>query len=236
MISQATTIRIKDHFEQFIAKKIVSISEMSLEDMDLNPFLIAIMRDQFAMKTPHDLAEWLVRQRVERSMVTSFGITLQTIAKEFCNEKPRSGLTGRIVKDGVIYNLIIKSGPKHNTHVTSGIHELLLRSKRNEPDSTPIFGICYGDEYSVGTIVRKYAKDVDLLTGRDFWAFITGDPKGYEQILQIAEKVGKNYRDREGKSLNIALARKVKYVQSELEKMYGDDHGNFWKKFVGDVY
>ena len=51
------------------------------------------------MDTAYDLAEWLVRQRIERGIVTGFGMTLQQIAKEFSNERPLPDLTIRVKKE-----------------------------------------------------------------------------------------------------------------------------------------
>lgn len=70
-----------------------SIENLSIWDMEINPFLIAVVKSQLRLKTPHDLAEWLVKQRIERGLVTAFGKTLQTVAKEFSSEKTLPGLT-----------------------------------------------------------------------------------------------------------------------------------------------
>ncbi|MYL11683.1 MAG: hypothetical protein F4010_06000 [Cenarchaeum sp. SB0669_bin_11] len=236
LIPRDIEIRIRDHLTSFLARKIQAVREISVADMEMNPFFIAAIRTQLAMKTQHDLAEWLVRQRVERSTVTGFGNTLQNIAKEFCHEKPLTNLTAKMIRDGKTYNLIIKSGPNHNTHVASGIQRSLLNSKKIEPDSVPVFGMCYGSRDSVGTIVKKYAGDIKQSVGKEFWEFVSRDADCYGQILKIADEVGKHYKDSMGNSLDQAMEQKIEYVAKELEKSYGRDLDVFWKNVVEDMY
>ncbi len=43
----------------------------------MNPFLVVLVA-----RTPEDLAEFIVNQRVERGLVTSLGTQLQKVARE----------------------------------------------------------------------------------------------------------------------------------------------------------
>lgn len=236
MISTTIETRIRMHIENFIAKKIDTVIGLSMSDFELNPFFIATVRNQLQINTPRDLAQWLIQQRMERSMVTGFGSTLQNIAKEFSNEKPLPHLTAKMTRNGKTYNLIIKSGPKHNLPVTQSIQRILLNTKNIEPDSIPIFGMCYGNEDSVGGIVKKYASEVKQLVGKDFWKFLSNDPTCYDKILKIATDVGTNYRDKNGNSLAQVLERKMKYMEKELKKLYSDESNGFWNNVLGDAY
>lgn len=206
--------------------------DLSLSDLDMNPFLISIMHTQLNLKSPHDLAEWLLRQRLERSMVTGFGITLQNIAKEFSSETPLSNITMKIKKNGKIYNIKIKAGANHNIQVVQNIKQVLQQSKKLEPNSIPIFGVCYGNEDSVGSIVKKHIEEIQMVVGKDFWEFISNDPNCYEKILQIATDVDKNYRDLDVGSLGDVIEKKVKYLTIELEKIYGNDEDKFWRNVL----
>ena len=69
---KSTELNIRMHFENFIGNKIAAIMDLSLSNFDINPFLIATIRDQLGISTPLDLARWLITQRLERSMVTGF--------------------------------------------------------------------------------------------------------------------------------------------------------------------
>src|SRR5690348_13363428 len=104
-------IRIKYHFKNFLDDRIKSIERLTVGDFELNPFLIATIKNQMKLETPYDVSQWLVRQRIERGLVTGFGSTLQNVAKEFSVEKPLPGLTMKLKKGRKVYNLMIKSGP-----------------------------------------------------------------------------------------------------------------------------
>lgn len=75
------------HFGGFLGLKITTM-DLSLDDIEINPFMITVAKSQMHISTPKDLAEWMVVQWLERSMATSFGSILQSIAKEFAYKKP----------------------------------------------------------------------------------------------------------------------------------------------------
>lgn len=219
-LSDKIELNIQMHFENFLNNKINTLMDMSVSDIEINPFLISCVSNQLGLRTSHDLAEWLIRQRLERSMVTSFGSTLQNIAKEFCNEKPLPNTTARIIRDAKTYNIIIKSGSNHNIQVTQGIRNALLQTKQKEPDSIPIFGMCYGNDEMIGSIVKKHMDGVQLLIGRQFWDFLSGDSSCYDQILQIATRVDKNYMDPDVGSLEQVMKQKIDDLDNEIKKIY----------------
>ena len=233
---KSTELNIRMHFENFIGNKIAAIMDLSLSDFDINPFLIATIRDQLGISTPLDLARWLITQRLERSMVTGFGSTLQNIAKEFSNRKPPQNVTTSITRDGKTYNLIIKSGSNHNVQVARNIRQILLSSKSTESDSIPMLGICYGNEEDVGAIIKKHMEGIQILAGRRFWDFISQDPGCYRRILQIASEVGRIYKDPDAGTLEEAIKKKTEHLELELKKIYGDRDNDFWSNMLGDMY
>ena len=237
MISDVIEIRIRTHFENFLDSRIKSIEKLSAWDLEINPFLIASIKNQIKIDTSYDLAEWLVRQRIERGTVTGFGNTLQNIAKEFSTEDPLPGLTMKLKKDGKIYNIMIKSGPNpYPMQPAIDMQRILLETKKIEPKSTPIFCMCYGNVERISGIVKSYMSEVKQLIGKEFWEFISGDPKCQSKILSIAKTVGNDYKDKKGNSLNEVIERKIKYVDSELKKLYGTDKETFWTNVLEDVY
>lgn len=233
--TKAIEIRIRYHFETFLANKLKSIVDLSAWDLTINPFLIAAVRSQLKMETAYDLATWLVRQRVERGMVTGFGMTLQKIAKEFSNEKPLPNLTMRVNKEGVMYNFMIKSGPNpYSMQAAKNMQRILLESQKIDPGSVPIFAMCYGDDESISGVVKAHMGAVKHMIGKDFWEFISGDPGCQKKILRIASEVGRNYKDNMGNSLDQVIEAKIKYVERELVKLYGGEN-DFWKNVMDDV-
>ena len=234
--TRAVEIRVRHHFESFLASKFESIANLSAWDLGINPFLMAAIRNQLKVDTAYDLAEWLVKQRIERSIVTGFGMTLQKIAKEFSNEKPLPDLTIRVKKEGKIYNFMIKSGPNpYSMQAAKNMQRILLATKKTDPGSIPIFAMCYGDVESISGVIKTHMGDVQQMIGEHFWEFISEDPDCQKKILRIASEVGKDYKDSKGNSLNQIIKNKIKYVESELIKLYGKKN-DFWKNVIDDAY
>ena len=229
-------LNIRTHFETFLDKKITAIMDLTLSEIDVNPFLLSTIHHQLNLKTSQDLSKWMIMQRLERSMVTGFGSTLQNIAKEFSTDKPLPNLTAKIIRNGKTYNFVIKSGPNHNVQVVQNIRRILLHSKTIESDSIPVFGICYGNESIVGSIVKKYTKGIQVLIGKHFWDFISEDQNCYKKILEIASSVGKNYKDPDVGSLGEVISHKIEEFSSELKKIYGDTDVKLWSGMLEGKY
>lgn len=235
-IDPTTWIRIKYHFKSFLDGRIRSIENLTIWDFDLNPFFLACVKHQMKLESPHDLAKWLVSQRIERGMVTGFGKTLQNVAKEFSTEKPLLGLTMKLKKGKKTYNLMIKSGPNpYPMQPAKDMQNILLRTIEKEPNSIPIFCMCYGNEKAVSNIVKTYMSEVKHLVGKDFWSFISGDPHCEQKILKIAKEIGLNYKDKKGNTLDQIIERKVGHMEQQLTELYGNEKV-FWKKILEDVY
>jgi len=237
VIESTVEIRIKKHFKNFLDTRMNSIENLSIWDMEINPFLIAVVKSQLRLKTPHDLAEWLVKQRIERGLVTAFGKTLQTVAKEFSSEKTLPGLTMKLKKAGKTYNMMIKSGPNpYPMQPAIDMQRILLDTRKKEPSSIPIFCMCYGNEEAVSNIVKTYMNEVKHLVGKDFWEFISGDKNCQQKILTIAKDIGNDYRDKKGNSLNEVIERKIKNIEEELKQLYGYNNSKFWSNVLEDTY
>lgn len=235
MIDKDIQYNICKHYKKFLDDRIKAIERITLWDLKINIFLIA-MKHQLNIKTSADLAKWLIQQRIERGLVTGFGKTLQNIAKEFSNEKPLPGMTMRLIRNGTVYNFIIKSGPDHSVPVTAEIELRLLETQKSEPGSESIFGICYGNKEHLGNIVKSKLKNVKILIGKEFWEFISNDPNCEQNIIDIAEDIGVNYHNKDGHSLASITEIKIKSITKELERMYTDNEGTFWSNILCDTY
>ena len=76
-------LNIRTHFETFLDKKITAIMDLTLSEIDVNPFLMSTIHHQLNLKTSQDLSKWMIMQRLERSMVTGFGSTYVSIILSF---------------------------------------------------------------------------------------------------------------------------------------------------------
>lgn len=236
MLDKATKIRIRLHFERFLSTKIQSLEELSLSEMSINPFLIAVVGDQIGVGNSGDLARWMVLQRIERGTSTAFGATLKHVAREFCNADPLPGMDGRIERGGSVYNLLITSGPKHNYAAVHRMRDRLQSTKSDEPDSVPVLGMCYGNASSVGHMTKKYVGGIRQIAGREFWTFVSDDPDCYQNIIEIAVTAHNYVRSDTQVTLEELIRRKIAYVADELESMRRSDDGDRLAAVLGGIY
>lgn len=221
------------HFERFLDNKITATMDLSRRDMEINPFLFALARNQLGIDGPTALARLMILQWLERSMSTSFGSTLQNVAREFTNKTPPRGLTACLVRDGVTYNMIIKAGPNHNVQVARSIRQVLLKHKDLDSDSVPVFGSCYGRDEEMGQIVKKELAGIRVLAGRRFWEFLSLDANCYDRITQIASQVGASYQNPDAGTLEDVVRKKAECLALELKEIYGNRTEDFWRNMLG---
>ena len=74
--------RIQEIFEKFLSRRLTSIRKLKIAD-NVNPFLLRLLANELRINNAQSIVKWLVSQRLERSTVTSFGSTLQKVAKVF---------------------------------------------------------------------------------------------------------------------------------------------------------
>ncbi len=135
-MNDSIKILIKKHTRDFLESRLSTIQKIRFEDFEINPYLIASVKNQLGMKKQRDLARWLVTQRSERGMVTAFGSTLQKIAKEFSDEPTTSGFTMTLKKRGKKYNIVVTSGPNPYAKTQAvDLRNRLIVSKETDPQT-----------------------------------------------------------------------------------------------------
>jgi hypothetical protein len=180
----------------------------------------------------HKIITWLLDQRLERGMVTSFGLALQSAAKVFSEGTGVEGADILKTHEGRHYHIQIKSGP--NTvpkDVAVRITQLLHSAQRRNRGSVAMFGMCYGAPEQVSGIVRKYV-EVDSLSGRAFWEFISGDPNCIDEVYTIAAEVGDNFHDVTGQTLADIIESKFAELEQTFIERYGYDGGEMWQNLL----
>ena len=135
-MNDSIKILIKKHTRDFLESRLSTIQKIRFEDFEINPYLIASVKNQLGMKKQRDLARWLVTQRSERGMVTAFGSTLQKIAKEFSDELTTPGFTMTLKKRGKKYNIVVTSGPNPYAKTQAvDLRNRLIVSKETDPQT-----------------------------------------------------------------------------------------------------
>lgn len=210
-------------------KKFEIIDSINIEEIDFNPFLLRVL----GFETPEEIAEFMVSQRVERSLVTSYGIRIQTIATAIAGRG--TGVEGADIckeHEGRRYYIQMKAGPKTpNKDITSMINRLLRGATRRNRGAVALLGMTYGKRERVSSIIQRYSQ-VDWLIGQEFWAFISEDPNCAQEIFSIATELteavsgdGLPYRER--------YRAKVTNLASQIRQRYGEG-SEMWEGLFED--
>lgn len=228
--------QIKRVFEQFIRNRARTIRHLKIEELNINPFLIRILAKEMGLNDTRSIVRWLVSQRLERGMVTSFGIALQDAAKVFSEGTGVEGADILKTKEGRHYHIQVKSGP--NTvpkDLGPKISELLRSAQRRNRGSVALFGMCYGSDDQVSSIVKQYVEQeggINWVSGRRFWEFISDDPGCINEIYEIAGKVGEEFRDAQGQTLSEILDSRIDELVKEFEQLYGRSGDLMWENLL----
>ena len=228
---------IEIHVSDFLETRLRTIQKISLDDFEINSFLISAAREQLGMKNQKDLARWIVNQRSERGLVTSFGRTLQNVAKAFTNEATTPGFTMTLKKNGKKYNILVTSGPNpYAKRQAVDVRKQFEDSIEANLKSVPVLGMCYGNDEVIGTIIKTELKGMKYYAGRKFWEFISGEKGCRDEILEIISETAANFQDLDNKSILSVINKKINDVEEELCDKYGKDEKKFWKNLFRDIY
>ena len=235
-------IRIRKHVRDYLKKQVEHFGEkINFQDMIVNPFWLALIKNQLNIETKQKLSEFLIFQGKTKGMTGTFGNKLQEIAGEFTHETPKDGFHLRIKKGQKIYNVIVVSGPQHNTSNVAKYLSKMETSKKDFPGEIPVFGICYGNKdtlkLSFSNNLRIALKNEKICIGRDFWQFISGDKNCRDQVLElIQDEALKFSKSDDYDSIYDALIKQSESLDEYLSEMYGDDPKKFWKNLFRDIY
>ena len=235
-------IRIRKHVRDYLKRQVEKFSQkQNFEGQIVNPFWLALIKSQLDVETKQKLARFLIFYGKTKGMTGSFGLKLQEIAGEFSHETPKDGFHLRIKKGQKIYNVIVVSGPQHNTSNVAKYLSKMEASKKDFPGEIPVFGICYG---SVDTLKLRFGKTLStalknekIFIGKDFWQFISGDKNCRDKVLEIIEDEARNFAESdEHDSIYDTLLKQSEALDEYLSEMYGKDPKKFWKNFFRDLY
>ncbi len=174
----------------------------------------------------------MINERLERSVVTSFGARIQKIAKMIGGKG--TGVEGGdifIEKKGKRYYIQMKAGPNTpNKDLVNMINQLLRSATRRNAGSIALLGMTYGKREKVSNIIKKYSH-VDWKIGREFWDFIGG--KGIaNEIYRIIDEVNKEYSE-QGLTFKELYERKLQSLENAIRDIYGEDE-NMWQRLFDD--
>ena len=159
----------------------------------------ALVANPFLSRAPglrsREAKQFALRQRVERSLVTSFGTLMQELIKVLNHEAGREDIDLVLRKDGRNYYIQLKSGPQGFTRpALRKTRPSFQKLKQEEPDAVTVIAMVYGTRKQLSPIWGKEAQQAAdmLLVGKEFWDFFFG--KGtYQQLLKVFEQAGREF-------------------------------------------
>jgi len=245
-LTQEQRREVKAVFTNVVSNAFERLHGLTLAQHAVNPFLAPLVA-----KTPASLAQFIVAQRLERSIVTSMGNAAQKIARITGTFMKSSGVAGADL-EGFEVNLKrhllmqVKIGPDTvNKDIGDSIESKLAEAERRVKSGgmppgwvvVRMLGMCYGQpRHRNNWVMRLETKGFDVSKiGRQFWTFTTGDPAAYKEVFEIALDVGTTYKNGSKKTLAQATSDAIVSLTAEIERDYGDSQGGIvWDKLLED--
>ena len=167
------------------------------------------------------MADMRVHQGFERGVVTSFGSTLQKVARIVAGPASGSGTGGadlEVTFGSKHYFVQIKSGPKTlNKDIAEAISANLNSARvRYGAGAGGVVGICFGLLADVNPIARPEfeRRGIEIWVGRDFWTKIGGgDESTFDEVLRLAQEASAT-----GSELRGVFDAKVREISDALDQ------------------
>lgn len=216
---------IEAEVAKFIKNGIKNIQGLTvktlIEEAAINPFLVKAL----GITDFDSLARFYVYQRVGRSLVTSFGMTvMEQFVKTLGGGKKGQWWDIKIpAPEGKTYYISVKSGPRDMdkdqvVHFSREAKELV----KEDPNAIPLIAMCYGREPlgPIASTLRSEGLDPNetTLTGKELYQTLTGQPNFHVKLLELTGKVAlKTLQDK--KFIDI-IEDKVKEIAEGFKRKY----------------
>lgn len=208
---------------KFLGRAVAIIERLSAETMieesAINPFLAKAL----GFNDFDTLARFYVYQRVGRSLVTSFGMSLEDVVKAIV--KGDKGVWWDIVKQtkDKHYYISVKSGPRDmNKDQTMEFSRNAKKIMKENPKAFPIIAMAYGKE--VWPVIVDTLRNEKLdpkkhaLAGKRLYEELTGDKDYHKKLLDMVTQI--ELKETGGKTILELLESKVKEIANGFKKKY----------------
>lgn len=205
---------------EFLKGQVTMVEVLHFEDFDINPLLAKALN----LDTPRKIIAFNVYQTVTRSVVTSWGYTIQNIAKFVgCKDddyiiEGKTGTKFDLVKDlrGVNYHIQIKSGPNDmNVGMVVSLNEAIKKLEKGKQGTVGMLGITYGTRKSISNQIAGNLKGANkrIWVGRELWDIISEKDDFYKDLFKLLDQstVG---------ILNKSLIELIEHKIDELEEYW----------------
>ncbi len=188
---------------EFLKSQVRMVSSLNFQDFDINPLLAKALN----LDSPRKIIAFNVYQTITRSVVTSWGDTVELIAKFVgCknNDYIIEGKTGTnfdLVKNikGTDYYIQIKSGPNTmNVGMVTSLNETIEKLEQVKPGSQGILGMTYGTRNRISNQIMNNLREEDkrMKIGRELWDFIREKENYHKELFQLLDDSSKGLLDK----------------------------------------
>ena len=214
-------------FKDFLQIQIRALSNLSMNNLDLNPFLAKALD----FKNRREILEFNLYQAITRSIVTSWGMTIDKVftkigAHIYDGNHPgiRRGNKPDIqLQKGNKKNYIqLKSGPNTmNIGMVESLNMVIDEIERIEPGNKVLLGMTYGTRSKVSSQIQGTLTDFEnnSLIGRELWDFVTGIKDYHKKLFFLLDEASKGIMD---KSFIDLIGDKIDAMEKEWESNYGN--------------
>lgn len=212
--------------KDFLASQIAMLHTITLRNLDINPFLMKVLD----FKSPRQILEFNLYQTVTRSIVTSWGSTVENLLIRCGAEKCAAVINQRAGRRPDIKKMVgsrnfyiqVKSGPNTmNVDMVNSLNEVINEYKENYPDSGFLLGMTYGREERISSQIRANLNDFEqnALIGRKLWDFISEVQGFHLTLFQMFDMSSKSITAR---SFSEYLDEQLKTLEREWESDFQD--------------
>lgn len=179
---------------EFLRNQLEMVSSLSFTDFDVNPLLAKAIN----LDSPRKIITFNVYQTVTRSVVTSWGETIEKIAR--CvgcrkNDYSIAGKTGTnfdLVKtrDGRDFYIQVKSGPNTmNVGMVTSLNEAIEKLEIAKKGSKGILGMTYGSKDRISNQILSNLSDANdrMKIGREFWDFVREKDNYHKELFKLLD-------------------------------------------------
>lgn len=177
--------------KSFIRNQVKTLAGMDFSDLDINPLLAKALD----LKDPRDIIRFNMYQSVTRSIVTSWGSTVEKMLKySGCeSERIKVGIKGRepdvVKKIGEkTYCLQIKSGPNTmNVDMVESLNKVI--EELDKKGYIGMLGMTYGKRAKISQQILGNLKEAATKTkiGRELWDFVAECTDYHKKLIKIIE-------------------------------------------------
>jgi len=214
MLPESKRNQIKKLIKNWLKNSFKRMLKLNKEELYPNPFL---MRAIGIKEESREFYEFAIRQRLERSLSTSFGMSVfEGIVKTLNGKANLEDIDLIIEKGGKRYYIQLKSGPQGFTRpALRKTKQSFQMIKEKDSNAVTVIAFAYGKRDLLSPIWGEEAKQSAdmLLIGEEFWDFFFG--KGtYMDILNLCEEASQEVL----KELGIQGDNIVKFLMERLLK------------------